>query len=74
MIGIAGIVRDVPDLGERFTMLTTEPGPDVAPYHNRPVALLLRSEWRSWLNPEVPAKDLVGPAPAGKLRVEPANR
>ena len=74
MIGIAGIVRDVPDLGERFTMLTTEPGPDVAPYHNRQVALLPRSKWRSWLNPEVPAKDLVGPASAGTLRVEPANR
>ena len=74
VIGIAGIVRDVPGLGERLTMLTTEPGPDVAPYHNRQVAVLPRSEWRSWLNPEVPAKDLIGPAPAGALRVEPANR
>src|SRR5438445_12455491 len=29
MIGIAGLVRDVPGEGEAFTMLTTEPGPDV---------------------------------------------
>jgi putative SOS response-associated peptidase YedK len=74
VIGIAGIVRDVPDLGERFTMLTTEPGPDVAPYHNRQVALLPASKWRAWLDPSVPARDLIGPAPAGALRVQAANR
>ena len=74
VIGIAGIVRDVPDLGERFTMLTTEPGPDVAPYHNRQVALLPASKWRAWLDPSVPARDLIGAAPAGALRVQAANR
>ena len=36
---IAGIWRKS-GLGEAFTMLTTEPGPDVAPYHNRQVVVL----------------------------------
>jgi putative SOS response-associated peptidase YedK len=72
LIGIAGLVRDDPGVGEAFTMLTTEPGPDVAPYHNRQVAVL--SEWRGWLDHMVPAKDLLVPAPAGSLTVRAANR
>ena len=53
-------------------MLTTEPGPDVAPYHTRQVAVLDKGQWRDWLDPGVSAKDLVGPLPAGSLQVEPA--
>lgn len=74
MIGIAGIVRDVPELGERFTMLTTEPGPDVAPYHTRQVAVVQASNWRAWLDPSVPAREIIGPAPAGTLWVRAAQR
>jgi putative SOS response-associated peptidase YedK len=74
MIGIAGIVRDVPELGERFTMLTTEPGPDVAPYHTRQVAVLPASNWRAWLDPSVPAREIIGAAPAGTLWVRAAQR
>jgi len=66
---IAGIWRDT-DIGEAFTMLTTEPGPDVAPYHNRQVVALNRADWTRWLDPEVPAKELLRPLPAGSLRVE----
>lgn len=73
-IAIAGIVRDVPGLGERFTMLTTEPGPDVAPYHSRQVAVLRQGDWRSWLDTGISAQELIGPAPAGTLRVEAAGR
>ena len=40
MIGVAGLTRTDPAVGEAFTMLTTEPGPDVAPYHNRQIAVL----------------------------------
>ena len=36
---IAGIWRQQADVGEAFTMLTTEPGPDVAPYHDRQIAI-----------------------------------
>lgn len=74
MIGIAGIVRDVPELGERFTMLTTEPGPDVAPYHTRQVAVVQASNWRAWLDPSIPARETIGPAPAGTLWVRAAQR
>jgi putative SOS response-associated peptidase YedK len=71
-LGIAGLVRDNPGVGERFTMLTTEPGPDVAPYHSRQVALLPPAAWRSWLDPSVPAEQLLGPAPEGSVGVERA--
>jgi putative SOS response-associated peptidase YedK len=74
MIGIAGMVRDVPELGERFTMLTTEPGPDVAPYHNRQVAVVQTSDWRAWLDPSTPARQIIGPAPAGTLCVRASER
>jgi putative SOS response-associated peptidase YedK len=37
---IAGLWRTTGAVGQAFTMLTTEPGPDVAPYHNRQVAVL----------------------------------
>ena len=75
MIGIAGLVR--PDAGEKgkrepgeaFTMLTTEPGPDVRPYHLRQVALLAPGDWRAWLDHSVAASDLLGPAPAGSVVV-----
>ena len=69
MIGIAGLLRDVPGTGEAFTMLTTDPGPDVAPYHNRQVAVLPQAAWRSWLDQSAPARDLLQPLPAGSLKV-----
>jgi putative SOS response-associated peptidase YedK len=66
---IAGLSRPSP-VGEAFTMLTTEPGPDVAPYHGRQIAVLNRGDWSRWLDPAVPAEDLLLPLPAGALRVE----
>jgi putative SOS response-associated peptidase YedK len=71
---IAGLWRNTPDAGEAFTMLTTEPGPDVAPYHNRQVAVLPRAHWRAWLDGSKPATALIGPCPAGMLSVEKAAR
>ena len=53
---------------ERFTLLTTEPGPDMAPYHNRQVVLLPREAWRDWLA-GAPEADLLRPGPAGSLAV-----
>jgi putative SOS response-associated peptidase YedK len=69
LIGIAGLVRDDPGRGEAFTMLTTEPGPDVAPYHGRQVAVLRPDQWKPWLTYAEPATALLGPAPAGSLEV-----
>jgi putative SOS response-associated peptidase YedK len=63
----------VPEVGEAFTMLTTPPGPDVAPFHNRQVAVLPRDTWRPWLDGSVPARDLLGPCAAGSLKVERAG-
>ncbi len=74
MLGIAGLVRDAPGIGEAFTMLTTEPGADIAPYHNREVAVLPMADWRRWLDYSAAAKDLLGPAPAGTLEVAAAPR
>jgi len=67
--GIAGLWRAVPDVGEAFTMLTTEPGSDIAPYHNRQIVVLPPSEFGSWLDPAVPARELLKPLPAGSLEV-----
>lgn len=61
---IAGFVRD-----ERFTLLTMEPGPDIAPYHNRQIVILPRSQWAQWLDASAPQPDFA-PLPAGSLNVE----
>jgi putative SOS response-associated peptidase YedK len=68
--GIAGLWRNSAEVGEAFTMLTTEPGADVAPYHNRQIVVLPPADFVSWLNPAVPAKELLRPLPAGSLRAE----
>ena len=67
-LGIAGLVRKVPELGEAFTMLTTEPGPDVAPFHSRQAALLAPGDWKAWLDGR-PAGDLLRPAKTSTLTV-----
>ena len=69
---IAGLWRDDPKVGEACTMLTVEPGPDVAPYHGRQIAVLDRADWRDWLSGATPAPDLLRPSPAGTFDVRPA--
>ena len=69
---IAGLWRAT-DSGEAFTMLTTAPGPDVAPYHHRQVAVPAHESWGAWLDGSGPARDLLGPCPAGMLKVEKAG-
>ena len=39
------------------------------PYHDRQIVVLGRNDWAKWLNPAVPAGDVLGPAPAGTLKV-----
>jgi putative SOS response-associated peptidase YedK len=67
---IVGIWRAVKDIGEAFTMLTVPPGPDIAPYHDRQIAILDRTDWAAWLDPSVSAKAILKPLPAGRLAVE----
>lgn len=66
---IAGIWRPT-GAGEAWTMLTTAPGPDVAPYHSRQIVVLDRADWARWLDTRVPAASLLKPLPAGALEVE----
>ncbi|MDO6414620.1 SOS response-associated peptidase [Sphingomonas sp. BIUV-7] len=67
---IAGIWRTDPTVGEAFTMLTMPPGPDIAPYHDRQIVVLDRSGWIDWLDPRIPAREVLKPLPAGSLLVE----
>lgn len=71
-LSIAGLCRSTEGIGEAFTMLTTEPGPDVAPYHNRQVAVLPSSEWSNWLDHSIPAREIIKPLPAGSLAISAA--
>jgi putative SOS response-associated peptidase YedK len=61
---------DVASIMEDFTMLTMEPGPDIAPYHDRQIVILERGAWLDWLDPSVPAQSLIRPLAAGTLQVE----
>lgn len=65
---MAGLWRRGADGAERFTLLTTEPGPDIAPYHNRQVVLVPREAWAGWLSGGSEA-EILRPAPAGALKV-----
>jgi putative SOS response-associated peptidase YedK len=67
---IAGLWRSDPTVGEAFTMLTAEPGPDIAPYHNRQIVVLRPDDWSRWFDPAVPAREVLKPLPAGSLEVE----
>ncbi|KGD86362.1 SOS response-associated peptidase [Rhizobium sp. YS-1r] len=53
-----------------FTMLTTTPGPDVAPIHNRQIVVLRPENWRHWLHLTKPESELLRPLPEGSLAVE----
>ena len=61
---IAGVVRD-----GAFTLLTLAPGPDLAPYHDRQVAVLPPREGLDWLTLARPAPDILRTPPAGSLEV-----
>jgi putative SOS response-associated peptidase YedK len=70
---IAGLWRSDPQVGEAYTMLTTEPGSDVAPYHNRQVVVLGPDKWGAWLDAAVPPRDLFQPLQEGSFEVEQVN-
>jgi len=62
---IAGIVKN-----GCWTMLTTEPGPDIAPYHDRQIVLLSAEQGRDWLDLTRPQTEMLAPAASGTLNVE----
>lgn len=58
------------DAPAAFTLLTTAPGPDVAPIHDRQMVVLERADWRAWLELSRPEAELLRALPAGSLQVE----
>jgi putative SOS response-associated peptidase YedK len=52
-----------------FAMLTTAPGPDVAPYHNRQVVVLRPEDWAAWIYLTKAETELLHPLPEGSLEV-----
>ena len=66
---IAGLLRNDPEVGEAFTHLTVQPGDDIAPYHNRQIALLTPPQWKSWLDGSARSVELLAPSAAGFLTV-----
>ena len=64
---IAGLVKD-----GAFAMLTTEPGPDMAGYHDRQIVVLPLQAGVRWLDLSVPEDLILRPSPLGSLRVERA--
>jgi putative SOS response-associated peptidase YedK len=70
-MAIAGIWRDqTGNLPPAFTLLTTAPGPDVEPIHNRQVAVLRPHDWKAWIHLKKPEAELLRPLPARSLHVE----
>lgn len=57
-----------------FAMLTTEPGPDVAPYHDDQVVVLPLEDWSAWIRLTKPVSELSRPLPAQSLAVETVRR
>lgn len=62
---LAGLVRD-----GGFALLTTAPGPDLAPYHDRQVVVLPPDGGADWLDLARPEAELLRPPAAGALAAE----
>ncbi|MFL6729261.1 MAG: SOS response-associated peptidase family protein [Sphingomicrobium sp.] len=70
---IAGVLRDDAAVGEAFTLLTVPPGEDIAPYHNRQIALLTPPQWRAWLDGSARSTELLRSSEPGGLAVAMAG-
>ena len=55
---------------DTFTLLTTAPGPDVAPIHNRQMVIVTRANWKAWLDLSKDELELLAPLPEGSLSVK----
>jgi putative SOS response-associated peptidase YedK len=70
LFAIAGMWRTKAANGEdAWTMLTCEPGPDIAPYHDRQVIVLEPERWSAWLD-GASETELLIPSAAGSIAVE----
>jgi putative SOS response-associated peptidase YedK len=55
---------------DSFTLLTSAPGPDQAPYHNRQPVILERARWADWLDLRNDMAPSFKGSPAGSVAVE----
>ena len=51
-------------------MLTMDAGDNVTPYHHRQNIPLARGQWADWLDPTIPAGQVLKYLPAGSLPAE----
>ena len=54
---------------EAYAILTTGANPDLAPFHDRQLAVLRRDQRMAWLDLTSPEDGLLRPLPAGSFRV-----
>jgi putative SOS response-associated peptidase YedK len=66
---IAGIVQE-----GCFTMLTTEPGPDVEPYHDRQIIVLAPEQGADWLALSQPQNEILNHLPTGSFDVRTVRK
>jgi putative SOS response-associated peptidase YedK len=70
-LAIAGLWREGKNgAPPAFTMLTTQPSPDVEPYHNRQVVVLKPEDWAHWIYLTKLQTELLQPLPEGSLEAE----
>lgn len=69
VMAIAGLWSEAEDGALSFTMLTTQPGSDIEPYHDRQVCVIRPADWAAWLYLTKPQEELLSPLPAGTLEV-----
>ena len=74
LLALAAVWRTGEGRDEAVSLLAAEPGPDVAPYHDRGVLPLPPSRWADWLLDRAPSEALLIPPAAGSLAVTPAPR
>ena len=55
---------------ESYAILTTAANDDVAPYHDRQMAVLTRHQRMAWLDHTMPENELLQPLPTGSFRVK----
>lgn len=71
MMAIAGLWREGKgNQPPTFTMLTTSPGPDVAPIHDRQIVVLAPNRWADWIYLSGKESDIFAPLSPGSLQVE----
>jgi len=58
---------------ESFTLLTSAPGPDQAPYHDRQPVILERAKWGEWLDVANDMAPSFTGSPAGTIAAERAT-